>query len=47
MIAPDQTANLVVFRFKEEFMVEKTILLGEEVFRETSRGSLETIPNPL
>ena len=39
-IAPNQPANLVVFRFKEEFMVEKTILLGEEVFRRTSLGSL-------
>jgi N-acetylglucosamine-6-phosphate deacetylase len=38
-IAPDQPANLVVFRFKEELMVEKTILLGEEVFRRTSLGS--------
>lgn len=39
MIAPNQPANLVVFRFKEEIMVEKTILLGEEVFRRTSLGS--------
>jgi len=38
-IAPDQPANLVVFRFKEEIKVEKTILLGEEVFRRTSLGS--------
>jgi len=34
-----QPANLVVFRFKEEIMVEKTILLGEEVFKRTSLGS--------
>jgi N-acetylglucosamine-6-phosphate deacetylase len=35
-IAPDQPANLVIFRFKEELMVEKTILLGEEIFRKPS-----------
>jgi adenine deaminase len=33
MIAPDQPANLVIFRFKEEVAVEKTILLGKEIFR--------------
>ncbi len=38
-IAPDQPANLVVFRFKEEITVEKTILLGEEVFRRPSPSS--------
>ena len=32
-IAPDQPANLVIFRFKEELIVEKTILLGKEIFR--------------
>jgi len=35
-IAPNQPADLVVFRFKEEIMVEKTILLGKEIFRKTS-----------
>jgi len=31
MIAPDQPANLVVFRFDGEVKIEKTILMGEEV----------------
>jgi N-acetylglucosamine-6-phosphate deacetylase len=35
-IAPDQPANLAVFRFKEELMIEKTILLGKEIFRKPS-----------
>ena len=38
-IAPNQPANLVVFRFKEKLMVEKTILLGEEIFRKPSLSS--------
>jgi N-acetylglucosamine-6-phosphate deacetylase len=38
-IAPDQPANLVVFRFKEEIKVEKTILLGKEIFRKPSLSS--------
>ena len=30
-IAPNQPANLVVFRFDGEVKIEKTILMGEEV----------------
>jgi N-acetylglucosamine-6-phosphate deacetylase len=38
-MARDQPANLVLFRFKEELIVEKTILLGEEIFRKPSLSS--------
>ena len=37
-IAQNQPANLVVFRFKEELIIEKTILFGEEVFKRTPLG---------
>jgi N-acetylglucosamine-6-phosphate deacetylase len=30
-ISPDQPANLVLFRFRKEVTIEKTILMGQEI----------------
>jgi N-acetylglucosamine-6-phosphate deacetylase len=30
-ISPDQPTNLVLFRFRKEMTIEKTILMGEEI----------------